>query len=60
MDGDFALVSNKCSPDPLIRCFSLKPTFLDLPCAHIAVNVCDQSSMTGIMMMMKVVLGDSI
>ena len=60
MDGDFALVSNKCSQDLLVRCLSLKPTSLDLPCAHIAVNMCDQSSMTGIMMMMKIVLGDSI
>ena len=60
MDGVFALVSNNCSQDLLVRCFSLKPTSLDLPCAHIAVNVCDQSSMTEIMMMMKIVLGDSI
>ena len=60
MDGDFSLVSNKCSQDLLVRWFSLKPTSLDFPCAPWAVNVCDQSSMTGIMMMMKIVLGDSI
>ena len=60
MDGDFALVSNNCSQHQLVRCFSLEPISLDLPCAHIAMNVCDQSSMTGIMMMMKFFLGDSI